>query len=115
MDWLKSYSASAALSDRLIGRENHLELLATGLMGEAGSVVAELKKMEREGKAYPAYRHQLTEELGDFLWYFVRVVALCDSSLIDDLSDPHASPDDRSGIGNSLDLGAAVGSVLKGV
>lgn len=110
--WLKSYSDSAARSDRLTGREDHLELLATGLMGEAGSIVAEQKKMAREDKAYPAYRHQMTEELGDFLWYFARLVAVCDLSLFDSLPTQPTRDVEQPGIENSVDFGAAVGSLL---
>lgn len=115
IEWLRSYSDTAALSDRLIGRDNHLELLAIGLMGEAGSIVAELKKMAREGKSYPTYRNQLEEELGDFLWYFVRVVSICDSSLIDQLVNTRMTAHEKKDIGVALDFGAAVGLVLSGI
>jgi hypothetical protein len=53
MSWLTDYSAAAALSDRLVEHPKHTLLLAAGLMGEAGSVVAEIKKKERETTAYP--------------------------------------------------------------
>lgn len=115
MEWLKSYSDNAALSDRLIGRVDHLQLLAIGLMGEAGSIVAELKKMAREGKSYPTYRNQLEEELGDFLWYFVRVVTICDSSLIVELAKTRMVAHEKKCIGVALDFGAAVGDMLNGI
>src|SRR5258708_39815340 len=82
MDWLKGYSTQAALTDRFQERENHVQLLAAGLMGEAGSILAEVKKMKREKEAYPAYRQRLVEELGDFLWYFVRLVSITDPGLL---------------------------------
>ena len=50
-----------------------MALLATGLFGEAGSVLAELKKTVRERGAYPSYQNRLTEEVGDLLWYFARL------------------------------------------
>lgn len=40
-----------------------------GLIGEAGSVITELKKNLRDGEAYTNYNNKLKEELGDLLWY----------------------------------------------
>ncbi|MBN9286088.1 MULTISPECIES: nucleoside triphosphate pyrophosphohydrolase family protein [unclassified Flavobacterium] len=40
-----------------------------GLIGEAGSVITELKKNLRDGNAYTKYGNKLKEELGDVLWY----------------------------------------------
>ena len=40
-----------------------------GLIGEAGSVITELKKNLRDGDAYTNYDNKLKEELGDVLWY----------------------------------------------
>ncbi len=114
MEWLTSYSSDAAVSDGFKGREDHRLLLAAGLFGEAGSVLAEIKKKEREAEAYPAYRQRLTEELGDFLWYFVRLASLCDPPLLDTLSaEPAGGPTLRPDLDLSLDLGAAVGEVLR--
>jgi MazG C-terminal domain len=73
MKWFDDYGLSAAESDALLGRSNYLELLAAGLLGECGSINAEVKKMAREEKAYPYYRQRLVEEIGDFLWYFSRL------------------------------------------
>jgi len=114
MDWLTSYSATAALTDKFQTRQDHLLLLAAGLLGEAGSIVAEIKKMNREAAAYPGYRQRLTEELGDFLWYFVRIVALCDQRLLQSLPTAHhPEPTRPADIRPGLDLGSAVGQVLR--
>ncbi len=40
-----------------------------GIIGEAGSVVSELKKKLRDGESYNGYNEKLKEELGDVLWY----------------------------------------------
>lgn len=40
-----------------------------GLIGEAGSVISELKKSLRDGDSYTNYNNKLKEELGDVLWY----------------------------------------------
>src|SRR2546427_394814 len=73
MSWLTDYAEVAKRTDRFTDNAEHIALLAAGLMGEAGSVLTELKKEERERDAYPAYRHRMLEEIGDFLWYFVRL------------------------------------------
>lgn len=40
-----------------------------GIIGEAGSVLTELKKKLRDGEGYSAFKDKLKEELGDVLWY----------------------------------------------
>jgi len=40
-----------------------------GIIGEAGSVLTELKKKLRDGEGYSGYKDKLKEELGDVLWY----------------------------------------------
>lgn len=40
-----------------------------GIVGEAGSVISELKKKLRDGKSYINFDSNLKEELGDVLWY----------------------------------------------
>ena len=53
MSWFTDYRKAAERTDRLTGRPDHVALLAAGLFGECGSVLAELKKVERETDAYP--------------------------------------------------------------
>jgi NTP pyrophosphatase (non-canonical NTP hydrolase) len=83
--WLVRFAASAATTDRLAAREEHTSLLALGLLGEAGGLVAELKKQRRELDAYQVYRDRMLEEMGDFLWYFVRLADSVDPHLAADL------------------------------
>ena len=85
MSWLIKYSQAAERTDQLIGKPNHALLLAAGLFGEAGSVLAELKKERRETDAYPAYRNRLVEEIGDCLWYLARLSTVLDPSAVSDL------------------------------
>lgn len=40
-----------------------------GIIGEAGSVLTELKKKLRDGDGYATFKDKLKEELGDVLWY----------------------------------------------
>lgn len=82
MPWFAQYCEDAERTDQLVGKQNHVELLAAGLFGEVGSVLAELKKERRETLAYPAYRNRLKEELGDALWYLTRLTALLCPSLL---------------------------------
>lgn len=82
MTWLSEYAIAAEKSDRFVGKPDHLQLLAAGLMGETGSVLSELKKAERELNAYPEYRRRMEEELGDLIWYFVRLVGVADPATL---------------------------------
>lgn len=118
MAWLSRFADAAQKSDRLVGSADHVALLAAGLMGEAGSVLTELKKERRERAAYLAYRRRMQEEIGDFLWYFIRLVSVADAGLVAELE---ASAAGTSGRGDArslplfLELGAAVGDLLTAI
>ena len=47
MSWLSDFSAKAKVTDQLVGKGDHIELLAAGVFSEAGSIFAELKKKGR--------------------------------------------------------------------
>lgn len=111
MQWLREYANEARRTDKFNkrGLAEHTSLLGAGLIGEAGSVLAEFKKEKRERDAYPAYRKKMLEELGDFLWYFVRMVELLAPELFDSLpAQSMTSTNDAP----YLEFGAAVGAVL---
>ena len=108
MRWLVEFSKAAASTDNLVARPNHAALLCAGLVGEMGSVLAEFKKEEREREAYPLYRNRMEEEIGDFLWYFVRLVDVWSPDLIQTLTVPPASDGEDRGL-DYLELAAAVG------
>ncbi len=111
--WLSRYVDDASGTDRFQARKDHLALLSAGLMGEAGSILAEIKKMSREADAYPAYRHRLVEEIGDFLWYYGRVVSATDRNLLDRLAAHSSSvPCKADSLRTSLAFGSSVGRVL---
>ena len=115
MSWLTDYCIAAEQTDQLVGSTNHTKLLATGLAGEVGSVLAELKKERREADAYPAYQAKLTEEIGDTLWYLVRLISVLSPTTFAHLGT-HAIPaTDRDGLyllSDALALGAATGVCL---
>lgn len=116
--WLREFAAAAANTDRFTDRQDHGALLAAGLIGEAGSVIAEMKKARRELDAYPVYRERKLEEVGDFLWYFVRLVAVLDPGLLDELDDVGESASAAGSdpqLGAHLDFGASVGEVLAAI
>lgn len=52
--WLTDFATSAGRTDQLVGNDDHTALLAAGLLGEMGSILAEMKKEEREREAYPS-------------------------------------------------------------
>ncbi|WP_437296056.1 pyrophosphatase [Sorangium sp. So ce426] len=116
--WLHGFAALAERTDRFAGKPDHAALLAAGLIGEAGSVVAELKKERREREAYPVYRNRMLEEVGDFLWYFVRLAAVVAPGLIDELEgDAGAATPTMGGprLWAFLDFGSSVGDVLASI
>ncbi|WP_118857842.1 nucleoside triphosphate pyrophosphohydrolase family protein [Sphingomonas mesophila] len=69
---LDSYQAAAVGTDVSKGDDSPSFLLL-GLFGEAGSVLSEVKKHERDRTV--DYRERVTEELGDVLWYLSAVAA----------------------------------------
>ena len=115
MPWLIDYCNDAEQTDRLADRSDHVDLLATGLFGETGSVLAELKKAERETAAYPSYRNRLVEEIGDLLWYFARLVTVLAPSEVEKLealAERELRSDDVDAMSEALALGAATGALL---
>lgn len=116
MGWLADFSAIAGDTDSFRDHKPavHRSLLAAGLAGEAGSILAEFKKEKRERDAYPAYRQKMFEEIGDFLWYFARLVDLMCPDLVEELESMSTSPTPRE-LPIFLDLGVAVGDLLSAV
>ena len=115
MSWFADYCRAAERTDRFSDRSNHLTLLAAGLFGETGSVLAELKKMERESETYPSYRNRLMEEIGDVLWYFARLATVLAPDKLRELDTvvPRAPRQSKSdAMNDALTLGAAVGTLL---
>ena len=115
MSWFIDYCNDAEKTDQLTGHHNHVGLLATGLFGEIGSVLAELKKTERETVAYPSYRNRLIEEIGDLLWYFARLVTVLAPSEVqklDKLADRPPRAGDNDAMNDAFTLGGGGGALL---
>ena len=114
MSWLIEYSKAAQGTDQLIGKPNHALLLAAGLFGEAGSVLAEVKKEKRETDAYPAYRKRLIEEIGDGLWYLARLSSVLDPSVMQGLDKRAQAKSQQSNdsLTEAVAFGVAAGQLL---
>jgi len=61
--------AKKTIQDYIQGKDANKLVPFLGLIGEAGSVITELKKNLRDGEGYTNYNNKLKEELGDLLWY----------------------------------------------
>jgi len=110
--WVAAYARNAKHSDIFVGRPDHQLLLAAGLLGEAGSVLAEVKKRQREQDVYPGYLDSLGEELGDALWYFIRLVDLIDRPMLASIAGERSRATRRPALTSALDLGAAAGAII---
>lgn len=71
---LDDYQRSAVATDVSKGTDSPSFILL-GLFGEAGSVLSEIKKRERDNLKAAAYIHRIVEELGDLLWYVAAAAA----------------------------------------
>lgn len=115
MSWLIEYSRAAEQTDQLVRKpKDHALLLAVGLFGEAGSVLAELKKEQREADAYPAYRNRLVEEIGDCLWYLARLSAVLTASVLEVMGKRTQIRSGRTqeSLADGVALGVAAGRLL---
>lgn len=67
--------AKKTIQDYIKNKEANNLVPFLGLIGEAGSVITELKKNLRDGAAYTNYSNKLKEELGDVLWYISTIAS----------------------------------------
>jgi len=65
-----TYQDSARQTDQRPGADlADIAVHLLGMVGEAGSVATEYKKLLRDGPAHTAAKARIREELGDVLWY----------------------------------------------
>lgn len=76
------YAALAAQTDRFSG-DDALALAMQGILGEAGSVLAAVKKHRRDRLSFEAHKQTVLEEIGDTLWYLASVARHAGLSLIE--------------------------------
>ena len=121
MSWFADYCKEAARTDQLANDRDHVDhvnLLAAGLFGETGSVLAELKKTVRERGAYPSYQNRLMGEIGDLLWYLARlmtVLAPSDIEKLEEFADRVGQRNDNADsepIRAAFTLGSTAGALL---
>jgi NTP pyrophosphatase (non-canonical NTP hydrolase) len=77
------YQAKAEKTVQQYNADDTANIVITylGLVGEAGSVVSELKKKLRDGDSYSNFENKLKEELGDVLWYIAAIASQNNLSL----------------------------------
>jgi NTP pyrophosphatase (non-canonical NTP hydrolase) len=80
---LDDYQSRAIRSDRTREGNSELDLTVLGLVGEAGSLLSEVKKKQRDARSYLGYQDAVIEEMGDMLWYFAAVAHHQDLKLSD--------------------------------
>lgn len=78
--------AKKTIQEYVDGKETNKLIPFLGLIGEAGSVITELKKNLRDGDSYTNYTKKLKEELGDVLWYISTIATQYDIDL-DELAE----------------------------
>lgn len=66
---LDTYQKAAHKTDKLFKTDRGLSFPLLGLFGEAGSILSEVKKKQRDKTAYIGYQKTVIEEFGDTLWY----------------------------------------------
>ena len=76
------YQDSAKATDQSQGdTDKGLVIALLGLVGEAGSLLTEYKKRLRDGEAHQGFKLQVSEELGDLLWYLATIATKSGLSL----------------------------------
>ncbi|MCE4226300.1 nucleoside triphosphate pyrophosphohydrolase family protein [Methylobacterium sp. C25] len=79
---IADYAAQAALTDQH-SDGGSLAFPLLGLFGEAGSLLSEVKKKQRDRASYRGYAGAVVEELGDVLWYLAAVASRVNVRLTD--------------------------------
>lgn len=80
---LNEYQNLAVKTDRTRLKSGNLSLPILGLFGETGSLLSEVKKKQRDSKAYDSYESGVIEEFGDALWYLAVIAAHANIRLAD--------------------------------
>lgn len=80
MDDVAAYAGAALATDQRSDGAS-LEFALLGLFGEAGSLLAEVKKRRRDAASHVGYHDAVREEIGDVLWYMALVAHRAGSGL----------------------------------
>jgi NTP pyrophosphatase (non-canonical NTP hydrolase) len=97
----RGYQAAATASDQVpgsaAGRDHAIMVPLLGLSGEVGSLLTEFKKWWRQGEIYRPFSHQVSEEIGDILWYLSNIATKMDLDLEEIARENLAKLGDRWG------------------
>jgi NTP pyrophosphatase (non-canonical NTP hydrolase) len=99
---IAEYAKQAAYTDQKRGARA-LGFSMLGLFGEAGGLLSEAKKKQRDAASYLGYADGVTEELGDVLWYLAAIARRSRLSL-QDIAAAAARDDDIWAEGVNQDL-----------
>jgi NTP pyrophosphatase (non-canonical NTP hydrolase) len=78
------YQARAQKSDQFPGRDGKAMVIPLlGIVGEAGTLHSEYKKLLRDGAAHDQFYERVQDELGDILWYTANLAHKCGLRLSD--------------------------------
>lgn len=81
---LREYQDAARQTDQRAGDDlADIAVHLLGMIGEAGSVATEYKKLLRDGAAHMAWKARIREELGDVLWYTATLASKLELDLED--------------------------------
>ncbi len=78
---LDFYQKAAHKTDKMFKTDRRLSFPLLGLFGEAGSILSEVKKKQRDKTAYSGYQKTVIEEFGDTLWYLNGIACRSNISL----------------------------------
>lgn len=84
-----------------------------GVLGEIGSFLSEIKKSIRDGDLYTGYQENLSEELGDMLWYIARLATLHQIEL--QACEPHEIDESIKGEEALFGFAASVHNLVDGL
>lgn len=81
---IDEYQARAQMTDQYPGDDDKAMVIPLlGIVGEAGTLHSEYKKLLRDGKAHDHFHERVQDELGDILWYTANIAHKCGLSMSD--------------------------------
>lgn len=86
---IQAYCDEAQATDRF--NDDEIQPILLGLFGEVGGVMAAVKKLQREDKAYIGFRANVIDEMGDAFWYYTALARRFDVSVAQLLGDLNAA------------------------
>ena len=101
----RDYQIAAAMTDQVcssqVDKMKSLMVPLLGLAGESGSLLTEFKKWLRQGEIYSPFHDQVSEELGDILWYVANIASKMNLDLDEIARENLAKLADRWGKGGA--------------